>query len=111
MASADQLNELVNSLDPSQLFSGFWNSMPPEYTNRFELMLDLGVGLLIAGLVYLAILVLIKLFTGFFGVRKLKKISKQLDEIIYLLSKDKGKLSKEKEQKEEKKNKKADRKL
>ena len=77
-------------ISPDNLFSAFWSTMPAEYASKFSLMLDLGIGLLIAGIIYIGFILLIKFFSALFGARKLKKISLQLDEVVYLLGKNKG---------------------
>ena len=77
-------------LDTNQLFASFWKSMPPEYAEKFSLLTDLSIALIAAGIVYLFLLILIKLFSAILSGKKLKKISLQLDEMIILLKKSKG---------------------
>jgi len=94
--------ELIPGLDTNQIFSAFWSSMPPEYASKIGLLLDLSTGLLVITIVYLLASLLVKLFSAIIGGRKLKKISLQLEQITFLLGKNKGR----KEEKREGKNRK-----
>ena len=87
------ISELDGGINTSELYSGFWNSIPPELLDKINFMLDIGLIILVVWLVYIGALLLIKLISLFFGTkesRKLGRISEQLDEIIGLLKKGKS---------------------
>ena len=100
MPSHPSIDDL--GIDNSQLFSDFWKSMPSELLNQLDLIFNLGKVLLIITMVYISIMILIKLLSLIFGSkesRRLNTITKQLDEVIKILSKEKTKVENKKEKK------------
>ena len=85
---------MLEGFNMSEVYRGLWDSLPNSMSNNLDTAMELGVILIIASIVYLAIVVIIKiigLFVGSSEARRLKGISKQLDEIISLLKKNKSK--------------------
>ena len=95
----DQINLEDVGINNPNLFSGFWQSMPPELLSQLNFILKLGLILLIASIFYIVFMILIKFFSFIFGsseTRKLKKISEQLEDLIKILNKGKNKEKKQK---------------
>ena len=86
-------------IDSGDLFSGFWDSIPPELMSKLDIMLDLSIIVLIASGIYFSILLIGKLFRLIFGSRERKvllSIDKKLEEIVKKLNKGKHKKPEEK---------------
>lgn len=93
MSSHDAFAENVG-VNTSEIFQGVWENIPHELFERIEFFLDLGSAALLAFIIYLAIVILIKVLSLFFGTKEsriLKRISLQLDEILNLFKKSKHK--------------------
>lgn len=93
-------------LNKSEIFSSLWNSLPPELLNKFYVITEILIAVLVAGLIYIILLFFIKLIGVIWGsreARNLKKVNGKLDEIISLMKKEKPE-GKDKIEKKEKKN-------
>ena len=67
-------------IDPSELFAGFWESMPPELFDNISFILNLGKYLIILFLIYIIFLIIRQLLKIAQG-KKLKVIVKNVVEI------------------------------
>ena len=83
--------------------SSIWSSIPSELMDKIGLMLDLSIAVLLAGIIYLVILLIIKIFRLIFGskeARILKRIESDVGEILVILGK--RKVDKKAEESDEK---------
>ena len=69
----------LEAMDPSEIYSSMWNSLPPEMVSKIDSLFQLGTILLSAIIIYFIVLLLIKIFGSIFGAKRLKRISKSLD--------------------------------
>ena len=75
-------------IDPSELFAGFWESMPPELFDNISFILNLGKYLIILFLIYVIFLIIRQLLKMMQGkrlkviVKNVVEINKKLDYIV-----------------------------
>lgn len=89
-------------INGSELYSGLWNSLPKEFSDKLEFMIFLSTVILMVSVAYVILLIVIKLFRLFFGSREsrgLSKINANLEEILRLMGKKKVKEDVKKEDK------------
>lgn len=95
----------LEEVNPTDIFSGMWATLPPEILSRISLISQLGKIVFILIIVYIILLILLKIIGFFQGSRRLNKISKNLEsvneklgEIADLLKnvREKGKVSEKK---------------
>ncbi len=75
-------------INTSDIYNSIWNSIPKEFLDKINLLLNIGKIVAILIIVYFALLIIGKIFVFIFGNREsriLKKISGQLEEILELI--------------------------
>ena len=83
----------LEAMDPSEIYSSMWNSLPPEMVSKIDSLFQLGTILLSAVIIYFIVLLLIKIFGSIFGAKRLKRISKSLRGLKPSLSNQKKEIS------------------
>ena len=90
-------------INMEEISSSIWSSIPSELMDKIGLMLDLSIAVLLAGIIYLVILLIIKISRLIFGskeARILKRIESDVGEILVILGK--RKVDKKAEESDEK---------
>jgi hypothetical protein len=104
--SAQSIGDL--GVNTSELYSGLWDSVPPEIIGNLGRVTELAAIVLLVTIAYFAVLLIIKLVRFFFGSKEsrvLVKINSNLEEILGLLRKGRHKEGKGAEKKKDKKKK------
>jgi len=76
------------NINTSDIYNSIWNSIPREFLDKINLLFNIGKIIAILIIVYFALLIIGKISVFIFGNREsriLKKISRQLEEILELM--------------------------